>query len=223
MDDVITKTNKLKENEINVKELQLENKQDSTVIDTSIFDEILREIDQILKNLEQKSETEQDQLKKFNILPEIKSAISKIHGAKNELAKEENNLIKNNNLIKRIEDLEKNIKNSNETILLPNKFNKEADNEIEEHKIDQNLLSIEELHQFKETEEKKNESTFGFYSYVTLFIIFFFTLYGTLNLSKDLIITKYPMTGPYIQYFNEIIEIVKISIFGLVNFIVNKI
>ena len=223
MDDISKKINKSREDKKNFDNFELKSKRNFESIDTSMYDETLKEIDYILNNLEQKSNIEENQLKKLDVLPEIKTVISKIHLAKNEIVKEENNLIKNNNLIKRIEDLEKNIKNSNETILLPNEFNKEAVNEIEEHKIDQNLLSIEELHKFKETDEKKNESTFGFYSYVTLFIIAFFTLYGTLNLSKDLIVSKYPMTGPYIQYFNEIIEIVKISIFGLVNFIVNKI
>ena len=38
------------------------------------------------------------------------------------------------------------------------------------------------------------------------------TLYGVLNISKDFIISEYPITELYINYFYEIIEITKITI-----------
>ena len=56
-----------------------------------------------------------------------------------------------------------------------------------------------------------------------LIVFIFFALYGTLNISKDLIIYKYPMTEPYIQYFYEIIEVLKFSILSVADFIKNKI
>jgi hypothetical protein len=223
MDDDNIKINKSKKDEINIEELLKENKRDSEVIDVSMFDDTLKEINQILKNLEQKMHVEKNSPENLNVLPEIKSAISKIYGAKSELVKEENNLIKDNNLVKRIEELEKKIKDSNEIIASSNELKNQTTSETKEHKIDQNLLSIEELHNFRENDEKKKKKSLGFYSYLILVIVIFFTLYGILNFTKELIIFKYPMMGAYIQYFYEIIEIVKVSIVGLADFFINKI
>jgi glutamate synthase domain-containing protein 1 len=219
MDDVTTPTNKSKEDEINVEE----SLQKIKTIDVSIFNETLREIEQILNTLDQKLEVEKGQLEKLNVYSEIKSTISKFHLAKNELVKEEDDLIKNNNLIKRIENLEKTIDNSNKSFSLSSEVKEEALNEIEEHKIDKSLLSTEDLNDFERKNESRNKKSFNFYSYLILIIIIFFTFYGTLNISKDLIIYKYPMTEPYIQYFYEIIEILKFSILGVADFIKNKI
>ena len=223
MNDVTTETNKPKEDDISVEELLQENKQNSEVMDGSIFDETLKEINQILSTLEQKSEVEQEQLGKLKVLPEIKSAISKIHQAKDELVKEDNNLIKNNNLLKRIEELEKNINNPNKGSIPTNELKNETLTESKEHSIDKNLLSIGELHDFEKNDEILKKSSFGFYSYLILIVFIFFALYGTLNISKDLIIYKYPMTEPYIQYFYEIIEVLKFSILSVADFIKNKI
>ena len=223
MNDVTTETNKPKEDDISVEELLQENKQNSEVMDGSIFDETLKEINQILSTLEQKSEVEQEQLGKLKVLPEIKSAISKIHQAKDELVKEDNNLIKNNNLLKRIEELEKNINNPNKGSIPTNELKNETLTESKEHSIDKNLLSIGELHDFEKNDEILKKSSFGFYSYLILIVFIFFALYGILNISKDLIIYKYPMTEPYIQYFYEIIEVLKFSILSVADFIKNKI
>jgi hypothetical protein len=205
MDDATTKTDTFEE------------------IDVSTFDETLKEIDQILNNIEQKINIEHGSLEKNDILPEIKSAVSKIYGAKNELLKEEKNLINNSNLVRRVEKLEKNINSSADRIVLSKELNAETTNEIKEHEIDQTLLSIEELDHFKNNNEKKKTSSFSFYSYLVLAIIIFFILYGTLNVSKNLIISKYPVSGTYIQYFYEIIEILKVSILGFIGLITNKI
>ena len=205
MDDATTKTDTFEE------------------IDVSTFDETLKEIDQILNNIEQKINIEHGSLEKNDILPEIKSAVSKIYGAKNELLKEEKNLINNSNLVRRVEKLEKNINRSADRIVLSKELNVETTNEIKEHEIDQTLLSIEELDHFKNNNEKKKTSSFSFYSYLVLAIIIFFILYGTLNVSKNLIISKYPVSGTYIQYFYEIIEILKVSILGFIGLITNKI
>ena len=96
---------KYKKEEIKFDKIIKENRLNSQVIDETVFDETLKEIDQILINLEKKTAVNQDQLENFNVLPEIKTAISKITVAKNELVKEENKFIKDNNLLDRIEDL----------------------------------------------------------------------------------------------------------------------
>ena len=153
MNDLTTQINK--ENEADTEEFLQDNREDTRLIDVTIFDETLKEIEKILNNLEQKIHIGKSGNEKLDVLPEIKSVISKIHEAKNELVKEENNLIKNNNLINRIEDLENNINNSNGPIALSNKLEDETANETAEHKIDQNLLSIDELHHFKEIYYKK--------------------------------------------------------------------
>jgi len=219
MNDLTTQINK--ENEADTEEFLQDNREDTRLIDVTIFDETLKEIEKILNNLEQKMQTEEISLEKLNVLPEIKSAISKIHGAKNELIKKENIFIKDNDLLRRIENLEKNINHANDPILLSKESKNETVSEIEEHKIDLNLLSLEELHNFKKNDEKKEDSPFGFYSYVIFILVIFFTLFGILNISKDLIIFKYPKMIPYIEYFNEIIEILKVSILGFISFITN--
>ena len=147
-------------------------------------------------------------------MPEIKSVISKIYITRNELTKEENNIIKNNNLLKRIENLEKNINNYDEPALFTHNLKKRTIHEAGEHKIDSNVLSMEELHAFKENDKTKKKN-FGFYGSVILFITIFFSFYGILSVSKGFIVLKYPITEPYIQYFYEIIEIVKVTIFNL--------
>ena len=156
MDDVTTPTNKSKEDEINVEE----SLQKIKTIDVSIFNETLREIEQILNTLDQKLEVEKGQLEKLNVYSEIKSTISKFHLAKNELVKEEDDLIKNNNLIKRIENLEKTIDNSNKSFSLSSEVKEEALNEIEEHKIDKSLLSTEDLNDFERKNESRNKKSF---------------------------------------------------------------
>ena len=201
----------------------MKNKKNPEIIDTSIFDETLKEIDEILNNLEQTSEKNQNQLERLNVLPEVKSAISKIHLAKKELVEEENNLIKDNNLLKRIKKLEENINNSNEFISHTNELKRGSNNEVQEHRIDKDLLSMSELHNLGEINKKKEKSSFSFYNYLILIFAVFFTLYGTLSISKDLIISKYPIAENSIQYFFEIIEIVKITIIGFFTFIKNMI
>ena len=213
MDEAIT-TDKSDEAEIDVDTNLQANKQNSEEVDSSIFDETLKQINQILNNLEQKSEIKKKELEKLNILPEIKSVISKIYITRNELTKEENNIIKNNNLLKRIENLEKNINNYDEPALFTHNLKKRTIHEAGEHKIDSNVLSMEELHAFKENDKTKKKN-FGFYGNVILFITIFFSFYGILSVSKGFIVLKYPITEPYIQYFYEIIEIVKVTIFNL--------
>ena len=212
MDDLITNSDNRNKDETNIKDFYTNNEQNSGEVDTSIFDKTLKEIDQILDNLEKQINIKEDKLEKREVLPEIKSVISKIHIAKNEITKEENNLIKSNNLVKRIENLEKNIINSNESVA-----------EIKEHNIDKNLLSVEEIHSFKKQDETKKKRFFGFYSYLILIIVSFYGIYEVLNISKDLIVLNYPIAKPYIDYFYEIVEILKVSTINFFDFTKNKI
>ena len=212
---------KYKKKEIKFDKIIKENRLNSQVTDETVFDETLKEIDQILINLEKKTAVNQDQLENFNVLPEIKTAISKITVAKNELVKEENKFIKDNNLLDRIEDLEKNIIHSNKPMLLSDDLEKETISEIKEHEIDKNILTLEELHTFEENNKKIKKNSFNFYSYLIITIIMFFALYGALTISKDLIILKYPVTESYINYFYEIVEILKITILGFFAFVKN--
>ena len=221
MDEEIIKNYKSKKDEINLDELIDDNKKGYELMDESIFDKTLKEIDEILNRLEQKSEANQKQLEKLDVLPEIKSALSKINLAKSELMEKETNLLKNNNLLNRIEELEKNINSPSKQIFFSDDSKKDTNNEIKEHKIDESFLSLQELHNFKENDENKKKNYFGFYSYLIMSIVIFLTIYGVLNISKDLIILKYPISEPYINYFYEIIEIFKIIIFGISDFIRN--
>jgi hypothetical protein len=222
MDEKVTSIDKSKKVERNKDELTQEINQNPKTTDVSIFDETLKEIDQILNNLEEKSKTNRGQLEKLDVLPEIKTVISKINLAKNELTKEENNLIKDNNLLSRVEDLEKNYNNKNKSILLSKDFEKNI-NEVTEHEIDRNLLSTDELNYYSESEKNKIKKSFGFYSYLILIIVIFFVFYGALEVLKDLIILKYPTTEIYIGYFYEIIEFIKITIINLFEFSKNEI
>ena len=221
MDDVTIKTNKPDEDEIKFRKFLQKKEQNSEIINVSIFDETLKEIDQTLTHLEQKLEIEQEPLEKINVLPQVKSAISKINIAKNVLTKEEINLIKNNNLLKRVEGLEENINNLKKQILLSGELKKETISEIKDHEIDKNLLSMEELHAFEKNDEKKEKILFGFYGYLILTIVIFLTFYVALKILNESIILKYPILEPYINYFFEVIKILKVTIFGLLNYIKN--
>jgi len=60
-------------------------------------------------------------------------------------------------------------------------------------------------------------SSFGFYSYLTFLFIFLTTLFAILELSKEIIILKYPFLEIYISYFYEVVKIIKVSIIQLIN------
>jgi predicted Zn finger-like uncharacterized protein len=68
---------------------------------------------------------------------------------------------------------------------------------------------------------KQEKSGFGFYSYLFLFIIFLSTAFGVLNLTKKLIIMKYPISESYINYLYEVINIIKVSLNELIYYFIN--
>ena len=67
-------------------------------------------------------------------------------------------------------------------------------------------------------DNKKNRRTgFGFYSYIVVISIFTIGFFGVLNLAKDIITASYPVTEFYINYLYEVIGIIRIIIFELIN------
>ena len=65
--------------------------------------------------------------------------------------------------------------------------------------------------------DKKKNNTFGFYGYVIILFIFFVTLFGIINLTKEIIILNFPSSEMYISYLFETMTIIKIFFNELVN------
>ena len=61
------------------------------------------------------------------------------------------------------------------------------------------------------------KSNFGFYSYVIFLFVFAITLFGILELTNEIIVMKYPFLELYINYFYEVIEIIKLSLTEFIN------
>jgi predicted Zn finger-like uncharacterized protein len=61
-------------------------------------------------------------------------------------------------------------------------------------------------------QNKKKKNTFGFYNYVITLLVFVALLLGLLDLTKEIIIFKYPSAELYINYFYEVVDIIKISL-----------
>ena len=79
-------------------------------------------------------------------------------------------------------------------------------------------LSIKDTSDLQYKKNKKIESNFSFYSYLVTISIFIITLFGILNLLKDVIIASYPITESYINYLYEVLNIVKIVISELIDY-----
>ena len=69
----------------------------------------------------------------------------------------------------------------------------------------------------KTSHDPNKESSFGFYSYVIFLFVFFATLISILNLTKEIIIVKFPALEVYINYLFEVIDIIKISLTEFIN------
>tara|TARA_B110000211_G_C14077081_1_gene552643 strand:+ start:1323 stop:1802 length:480 start_codon:yes stop_codon:yes gene_type:complete len=106
-------------------------------------------------------------------------------------------------------------------ILLDDVVEEKKINKNEEHEIDNTHLKMDNLHNFSGEAEVKDKSTFGFYTYLFLIIGIIFGVYEALNIFKGLIISKYPITETYIQYFYEIIEILAYIFLNIFSFIKN--
>ena len=64
---------------------------------------------------------------------------------------------------------------------------------------------------------KKIKTGFGFYSYILTLLVVLSALYGILNLTKDILISRYPKFEPYIYHFYETINNLKIIFLDLYN------
>ena len=69
----------------------------------------------------------------------------------------------------------------------------------------------------KFSKNQKKTNGFGFYGYMIIFIVLLITIFGILDLSREMIIFKYPAAEKYIEYLYETIEIVKITFAELIN------
>ena len=78
----------------------------------------------------------------------------------------------------------------------------ENSNNLENNKLQQNI--------------EKN-SGFGFYGSIFILFIFLITLFAILRLTKEAIIQKYPASEIYITYLYEIINIIRVSLTGLMS------
>ena len=123
---------------------------------------------------------------------------------------------------KTLEELDGKIDSQEELQINEKKKEKKSTNS-EEHAIDNTHLNMEELHSFS-SEGKikiKEKIYFSFYTYLALIIGIIFATYEILNVSKNLIISKYPVTEPYIEYFYEVIEILAYVVMNIVSLIKN--
>ena len=97
----------------------------------------------------------------------------------------------------------------------------ETNNYSEEHTIDNAHLNMEVLHSFSPQPEANKKDFFGFYTYLALGVGIIFAIYELLNIFKDVIISNYPITEPYIEYFYEVIEILAYIVMNFVTFLKN--
>jgi hypothetical protein len=90
-----------------------------------------------------------------------------------------------------------------------------------EHVIDNTHLNMEELHSFALEPKINRKNSFGFYTYLFLSIGIIFAIYEILNIFKNLIILKFPIAEPYIEYFYEVVEILAYVVMNIVSFVKN--
>ena len=92
-----------------------------------------------------------------------------------------------------------------------------------EHTIDNTHLNMEELHDFSSEPNVKTKEkiSLSFYTYLALVVGVIFAIYEILNVTKSLIISKHPVTEPYIEYFYEVIEILAYVVMNIVTLIKN--
>ena len=73
----------------------------------------------------------------------------------------------------------------------------------------------------KVTKSHIKKTSFGFYNYLIIFVVFTASIIGVFHLSKEVIIQSYPFFGIYIEYFYETINIIKVLISELLMQYVN--
>ena len=69
----------------------------------------------------------------------------------------------------------------------------------------------------RQDKKKESKSSFSFFNYLIIIIILIMAFFGVINLSKDIIVTNYPGAIPYIDYLYKLIEVMRTTIYELVN------
>ena len=120
------------------------------------------------------------------------------------------------------EKLKKNIPNVNQK---PN-VNK-VKKSVKKKKREINLYSEEYLKKkhgilIKDTSNngginKNKKNNYNFFSYLFITTIFIIAFFGVLNLTKEIIISTYPLTETYINSLYEVLEILRSTISSLAN------
>ena len=120
------------------------------------------------------------------------------------------------------EKLKKNIPNVNQN---PN-VNK-VKKSVKKKKREINLYSEEYLKKkhgilIKDTSNngginKNKKNNYSFFSYLFITTIFIIAFFGVLNLTKEIIISTYPLTETYINSLYEVLEILRSTISSLAN------
>ena len=62
----------------------------------------------------------------------------------------------------------------------------------------------------------KKNSSFGFYSYITILLVLTITAFGILNLTKEIIIFNFPKNEKYIVYLYETLNNIKTIFYNIV-------
>jgi len=113
---------------------------------------------------------------------------------------------------------EKNGKKSNSAKKTSKSRKREVDLYSEEYLKKKHGLVIQDAISANSSNSKRKSSTgIGFYGNVIILIIFLITIFGILDLNKYLVINKFPFLETYINYLYDSLEIIKVSIFNLIN------
>ena len=72
-------------------------------------------------------------------------------------------------------------------------------------------------HSVKSSKEEKTKSILGFYSYIIIFTIFLITIFGVINLTKEIIIFNYPNLEPHIDFLYETIKNIQVIITDIIS------
>ena len=72
-------------------------------------------------------------------------------------------------------------------------------------------------HIVKSSKKEKTKSILGFYSYIIIFTIFLITIFGVINLTKEIIIFNYPNLEPHIDFLYETIKNIQVIITDIIS------
>ena len=194
-----------------------EDRKKEDLMDVSIFDETLKEIDSTLGILEQKTKEHIVDSIETDVLHTIKPSF-----LKNKLINEENNYPEKIDLILRIKNLETKVNEIEVSFLKSESSQVKISNITDEHKINEGSLSLLEIHNIEDNDQEKKKSSLGFFFYLVLINLIFVVLYGSLIYFKSTIILNFPSSEKHIIHFFEIVNIVKATFFEFINYFLNN-